>query len=673
MRLSIGRLHLRARLAGRRPAVAMLMVCVCAAASVHAATLDPSILPQVERATFEVVQAKPANDPLTYEKSLPLDLLPFQERTDKYHSIGTAFAIGHNRYVTAGHVLLAGLDSLWGPPALRDSRGRVYAIDKIEKFAMRRDFVVFTLATQPGDAALDIGAKPALNQVVYAVGNALGTGVVIRDGLYTSDTPEQQDGSWKWMRFSAAASPGNSGGPLLDQNGKVIGLVLAKSPNENLNYALPISEVLNAPDGRAVLDARTPYSFDVLAGAVQTDILKAHFALPLDLADFYRTYGALVDKHEDEQQRMLLAREAANVFPDGPGSARVLNQQSFMYNFPSLIARKSNGEWAVADSNPSRIELDDNGYVDVSALGHEVMFHIRRPDNLDPNAFYHDASLRMNLLATTGLFKRPVGSEMVKITSLGKPENESEYVDRWQRRWLTGVWTLPFLNVRVVTYTLPTPDGCVVMMRPTPAMGLHDTVLDFNQLTGFVVIGYGGTLAQWKQYLAMPRLLPDVFRNLHITFDYGRSFAYTSPRIAFSFLQALQPIAPNSFLTLSFNYFPDSGHVLWDVTDVLVWKNDTEGDGDRISIQRYHAPPAGLDNNLTSLWQKVLRHAHPYDGVAYSDDDTMQIKTAAVPPENATAPSVLYTGFYAKDGNQPQAFMKDKLDLLMKSLQVMEY
>src|SRR5581483_8096915 len=102
-----------------------------------------------------------------------------------------------------------------------------------------------------GDAALDTNAKPSLNSVVYAVGNALGTGVVIRDGLYTSDTPEDENGRWKWMRFSAAASPGNSGGPLLDQDGKVIGVVLMKSPNENLNYALPIGEVLNATSSMA--------------------------------------------------------------------------------------------------------------------------------------------------------------------------------------------------------------------------------------------------------------------------------------------------------------------------------------------------------------------------------------------------------------------------------------
>jgi S1-C subfamily serine protease len=670
MLLSIGNVHLVSGLGRIRLAVSMLMV--CAAASVRAATLDPSVLPKVEAATFEVVQAKPVNDPLTYEKPLPLDLLPYQERTDKYYSIGTAFAIGHNRYVTAGHVLLAGLDSLWGAPALRDSKGNVYAIDKIEKFGLRRDFVVFTLAKPPGEAALGIDAKPALNAAVYAVGNALGTGVVIRDGLYTSDTPEQQDGAWKWMRFSAAASPGNSGGPLLDQNGKVIGLVLAKSPNENLNYALPISEVLNAPDGRAVLDARTSYSLDVLDGAVQNDILQAKFSLPLSLADFYRNFEDLVSKHEDAQQKALLTREAANLFPNGPGSARVLNQQSVTYNFPALVARNSNDEWAVAESNTTRVTLEDNGYIDAGVLGHEILFRIRRPDNLDPAVFYGDAKVRMDLMTKTGVFQRPIGTQKIKITSMGKPESESEYVDRWQRRWQVDVWTMPFLNTRMVAYTLPLPDGCIVMLRPTPASFVHDTMLDFSQITNFVLIGYNGTLAQWKQYLAIPRLLPDVLKDMHITFDYGQSFTYTSPRIAFSYAQALQPIAPNSLLSLAFNYFPDHDHVVWDVNDVHVWKNDVNGDANRISIQRYHAPPAGLDNDLTALWTQVLQHTHPYDGVAYSEDDTMEIKTAAVPPVSAN-PSVLYTGFYAKDGNQSQAFMKDKLDQLLKNLKVTEH
>jgi serine protease Do len=39
------------------------------------------------------------------QKPLPLNLLPYYERNDAYRSVGTAFALGHNTFVTAAHVL----------------------------------------------------------------------------------------------------------------------------------------------------------------------------------------------------------------------------------------------------------------------------------------------------------------------------------------------------------------------------------------------------------------------------------------------------------------------------------------------------------------------------------------------------------------------------------------
>ena len=40
----------------------------------RAASLDPAMLPKIQAATFEVVQAKPTSDPLTYERPLPLGM-----------------------------------------------------------------------------------------------------------------------------------------------------------------------------------------------------------------------------------------------------------------------------------------------------------------------------------------------------------------------------------------------------------------------------------------------------------------------------------------------------------------------------------------------------------------------------------------------------------------------
>ncbi len=650
---------------------------VCAALALvatttRAATLDAALLPKIEAATFEVVQAKPTNDPLSYEKPLPLDLLPYQQRTDKYHSIGTAFAIGNGRYVTAGHVLLAGLDSLWGPPALRDGAGHVYPIAKVEKFALRRDFVVFTLATPPASGAtLALDPRPQPNTTVYAVGNALGTGIVIRDGLYTSDTPEPQDGAWKWLRFSAAASPGNSGGPLLDQQGKVVGVVLMKSANENLNYALPIGELLNAPADTARMSARGSYQLDLFT-AVSNGNLDAHFALPLDLAAFYREFGARFSAYSEKQFQSLLAHESANLFPNGAGSRRLLYQQTILNSFPSLIVRGSDGEWGLSNTGSQYFALDHNGYVRIGEAGRNGLVHLRRPDDIPAAKFYADAQTRMDLLARTGLFQRMVAGQKIKITSLGKPIRSATHRDRWQRPWQIDAWALPYANRMVLAYTLPVPDGSVMLMRFLPPTEWHDSRLDLDEMSSFVYATYAGTLAQWREFLADPALLPAVMHDIHLDYTYGQRFGYRSPRLTFSYPSSLQTVAPDNLLWLGFRFFLDGGKPTWDAGIVNVWKNTANDDQYEVNVQRHMAPPAGLDTNFDSLWRKIAAREYPYNAVANPQNGQMGIDGVAGAPGVAT-PTVLYTAFYGATGAPPQAEMKTKLDVLTKDLQVREH
>src|ERR1700689_4954538 len=163
-------------------------------------SLDSSVHKHLREATFEVVLGKPETDPLSYEKPLPLDLLPFAERTGKYRPIGTAFAIGHGRLVRAPHGVAAGCGSQFSPIALRDDGGKIYLVDRILKYSEAEDYAVFTVKDSPRVNALDTQDRPAINEPVFAVGNAYGEGIVIRDGLYTSDTPEEREGRWKWLR-----------------------------------------------------------------------------------------------------------------------------------------------------------------------------------------------------------------------------------------------------------------------------------------------------------------------------------------------------------------------------------------------------------------------------------------------------------------------------------------
>src|ERR1700722_11148915 len=296
---------------------------------------------QVRLATFEVVVKKPDKDTATYEKPLPLELIPFVERNDAYWPIGTAFAIGPNTFVTAAHVIGACVGSQFGVPGIRDSDSHVYIVDKVLKYSLREDYVVFSVQNPPSVTPLQPNTQAATDDAVFAVGNALGEGVVIRDGLLTSFTSEAQDGKWKWLRFSAAASPGNSGGPLLDAQGRVIGVVEAKSPNENLNYALPIENVLNGSDKLATFDTRQSFGFPKLLQGTVVGELKDSFPLPQTFPESPSRFQGLFLRYFREQETKLTASLSGSIFPHGQSAT--LLAHLYASHDPSIVAQADNG------------------------------------------------------------------------------------------------------------------------------------------------------------------------------------------------------------------------------------------------------------------------------------------------------------------------------------------
>ncbi len=322
--------------------LAAFALAATATPTARAAALTAELQKQVRAATFEVVIRKPTKDLVTYEKPLPLELIPFTERNDAYWPVGTAFAIGPNTFVTAAHVLVAGVGSQFGVPGIRDPDGKVYTVDRVQKFALHEDFVVFTVSGTPTVTPFAVSTAVAIDDAVFAVGNALGEGVVIRDGLLTSLTPEAQDGKWKWLRFSAAASPGNSGGPLLDAQGRVVGVVTAKSPNENLNYALPIEQVMKGSDTAAVFDKRESFGIGKILQGTVVGEFQDSFPLPLPYADFARDFRAALLKYMRSAQAKLVAAEADNLFPH---SAAKLLATVYESPEPTLVTQDEDRSW----------------------------------------------------------------------------------------------------------------------------------------------------------------------------------------------------------------------------------------------------------------------------------------------------------------------------------------
>jgi len=510
-----------------------------------------------------------------------------------------------------------------------------------------------------------------MNEAVYAVGNALGTGIVIRDGLYTSQTPEEENGRWQWMRFSAAASPGNSGGPLLDKDGKLIGVVLMKSPDENLNYALPIDLVLKAPANIADIDTRGTYQLDVI-DSKDYNTFKAQFPLPKSFADFSATFQKLYNANVDQQLQHLLTANASTLFPKGAGASRLLHSNSNLNPFPTLLRRSNNGTWVIANASESKGTLPHNGYVSKAVVGNQMMFHLRKPDDVASKQLYGDAKLFMDMVLQGSPLQRHVGSEQVKVTSLGKPTKESLFTDAYQRRWQVREWPMAYDNSWLIAFLLPVPDGYAAMIRVAPAKNEHEEMADLKALTDFVYVSYSGTLAQWKEYLAQTSLLPTVLSDIAIRFDYGNDFRYQSKRISFAYTPELQKIDQDSQLVLGMSYFEDRGKEVWDVSKVLIKSNIDNAEN--ISFNRHMAPSDDLDDSYRNSWGKIVRRSHPDDGVPYSENDMTYIGTVGgTRTSTDTKPDVLYTAFYGVDGPKPEEAMKGKLNLLLEKLQINEH
>lgn len=83
--------------------------------------------------------------------------------------------------------------------------------------------------------------RPRIGATVMVVGSPLGLGGTISIGLVSGfRSIEGAD----WVQFSAPISPGNSGGPVIDSQGRVIGVASGKYVGdgvEALGFAIPVS------------------------------------------------------------------------------------------------------------------------------------------------------------------------------------------------------------------------------------------------------------------------------------------------------------------------------------------------------------------------------------------------------------------------------------------------
>jgi S1-C subfamily serine protease len=152
------------------------------------------------------------------QKRRPTEL-PGEKPALKVIATGSGFMVSNDGFLLTNYHVVDGCEAMevhdWGPATVRE-------IDPTTDLAL--------LKVQGSTTAAKFRrTSPGLGEAVFAVGfpyaNILRGGVNFTSGTVSSLSGPQND--IHFLQFTAPTQPGNSGGPLVDGNGLVVGVVSA--------------------------------------------------------------------------------------------------------------------------------------------------------------------------------------------------------------------------------------------------------------------------------------------------------------------------------------------------------------------------------------------------------------------------------------------------------------
>ncbi|MDE0472065.1 MAG: trypsin-like peptidase domain-containing protein [Ekhidna sp.] len=164
-------------------------------------------------------------------------------------SSGTGFALSSNGYIVTNQHVVDGASKV-SVRGLKGDFSEVYDAKVIVE-DKKNDLAIIKIADQTY-----LGTPPyRINSSITDVGNAvyalgyplratMGDEVKLTNGIISSKTGFQ--GDITTYQISVPIQPGNSGGPLFDSNGNIIGIINAKHTGaENASYAIKASYLMN--------------------------------------------------------------------------------------------------------------------------------------------------------------------------------------------------------------------------------------------------------------------------------------------------------------------------------------------------------------------------------------------------------------------------------------------
>jgi S1-C subfamily serine protease len=368
---------------------------------------------------------------------------------------GSAFCVhSSGLFVTNQHVVSGGAVDLVLDPGLKTEKvlaGKVVREDK------ELDLALVSVEGAKDLAALALGSDEKLTELteVIAFGFPFGANlapdkkeypaVSINAGSITA--LRRKDGELHRIQVDAVLNPGNSGGPVLDRNGKVIGVVVAGVRGAGVNFVIPVSHVtrfLAKPE----LQATPP---EVTAANVHKDALfqaKAAFVVPTDKAELELVLKGPDGKERKHKMELVDGSYRATVVPvpapEGPQPLRVtvvFADGSVTGSVNDLDLKVGATSMKLSDvrrvrMKPAKVELHDgktvDGAVSIDKLrvhlgGQDVTLGLADADEVRCEPANAPESVSYTIIASVG--GKEVASVGGKLRIAGLPQTDLPPID----------------------------------------------------------------------------------------------------------------------------------------------------------------------------------------------------------------------------------------------------
>lgn len=572
--------------------------------------LRKKVIKRIYPSIVEVIIPKQEDKNITYQRPLPFDQLDYKERNDKYHAIGTAFFISPKRLISAAHVFPADEFSVNDHYYIRTGTGSIHKVKTIYRYSTYRDLIEFDLENYPlNPTFLKLQKQVEIGDMVYAVGNAQGEGISTRGGQVSTFTPEPVAGEWNYIRFSSPASPGNSGGPLVNSKGEVVGVIVMKNNSENLNFALPVSEIANASKEKAHFFSRqlkvqdgmqvTTKDWTYFKPLPSTFLALRESAAP----EKDKFYGDLIGQFKKDFEDLI--------FPNNVRYRDALLYQRLYPRMSMVDKDRALHDWRIEPIVLKKIIVSQENILYHSkgeVFNHYVLF--KKSDALSPEQMINNPRDLVNRILIASGAHRYMAGQSIPIVDRGEPDEVIDWKDKLGRPWKTSFWITKYNNTLLASHCSATPEGVYCFFDQNYASQRLEGYMTFVKENIIEVnLSYTGTPQEWQDFQKISdNLKPDLLKEVKISFQKGR-LTFQSGK--FSWKTPLLKNPQQARMSTLVNYDPSLPMALQiQGFEILFNKNQQNG----ITIFKAYETQKLAPDEMIERWNQISERSDRYDG-----------------------------------------------------------